>query len=38
MASAARRWRERNPEKVETYNRARRVRPDYIWTHYVGDD
>ena len=37
MAAAMKRRRERNPDKVEAYNRALRRSPDYMYTHYVGD-
>ena len=38
MAAAMKRWRERNSERVEEYNRSRRVRPDFVYTHYVGEN
>jgi hypothetical protein len=37
MAAAMKRWRERNVAKVEAYNRSRRVRPEYVYTHFVGE-
>jgi hypothetical protein len=37
MAAAMKRWRGRNRDKVEAYNRSRRVRPDFVYTHRVAE-